>query len=177
MKLLDWKFVRWTLPPAFAMLIACIGMSQEKGQKAGEGVIKSINDVPAAVRDAATKVCGADIKKISKENEEGDMLYEFEFSKDGVESSATFSEQGALCELEHVVDAAKLPKAMIADIQKRFPGAVIQKAESTEVHGFEVHVKVGNKTMGIEASATGRLAGGEEGDEGDEGDEHEGAKR
>ena len=95
MKIAEWKFVRWTLPPAFALLIACAGMSQEKDQKGGDQVIKSINDVPAAVRDAATKVCGADIKKISKEDEEGDMLYEFEFTKDGVESSATFSDARA----------------------------------------------------------------------------------
>jgi hypothetical protein len=79
---------------------------------------------------------------------------------------------GALCSLEHVVDAAKLPKSMIAEIQKRFPGAVIQKAESTEVHGYEARIKVGDKTMGVEASASGHLArGDEEGDE--ESEEHE----
>ena len=179
MKITEWKFVRWTLPPAFALLIACVGMTQEKGEDDGDEVIKSINDVPALVREAAIKTCGSEFKKISKEKEGGEMLYEFEYMKNGAESSATFSDQGALCTLEHVLDPATLPKGLLAEIQKRFPGATVQKAESTEVHGYEVSFKVGNKTGSVEASATGKLAThDEEGDEeGEEKEEHEGAKK
>ncbi|MEO6709638.1 MAG: hypothetical protein ABI054_08630 [Planctomycetota bacterium] len=181
MKLIEWKCIRWTLPIAFALMIACVGMTQEQDEDDGDEVIKSINDVPAAVREAATKTCGTEFKKISKETEHGVVCYEFECVKNGAECSAVFTDQGVLCAVENTIDPSKLPKSMLAEIQKRYPGATIQRSETTEVHGFEVLLKIGGKTKSVEASATGYIAGGrgeegEEEEEGEEGEEGEGRK-
>jgi hypothetical protein len=172
---IHWKHARWALPTATLLVIACAAMSQEKEEDDGDEVIKSINDVPAPVREAAVKYCGADIKKISKEKEDGELLYEFEFTSGGADSAAIFSSQGVLCEVEHTLAASALPKSMMEQIQKRYPGATVARAESTEVHGYELMIMVGGKKKALEASATGRLAGDEEADE--EGEEDEGHEK
>lgn len=171
----NWKHARWVLPSALVLMIACVGMSQEEDEDDGDEAIKSINDVPALVREAAIKVCGKEIKSISKEQEHGEMMYEFEYMSAGAEASAVFSESGALCTLEHTVAASTLPKSMLEQIQKRYPGATIARAETTEVHGYEVQILVGGKKQDVEASATGRLAksGGDEDDEDEEAEENE----
>ncbi len=179
MNLHNWKHARWVLPSAALLAIACAGISQEQDEDDGDETVKSINDVPAPVREAAVKLCGTTIKTISKEKDGGMWEYEFEFESNGAPASAVFSELGALCTLEHSIAASALPKSMVEEIQKRYPGATIARAETTEVHGYEVQIMVGGKKKGVEASATGRLArtNEEEGDEEEEDEEHEGNEK
>ena len=180
MKLEATKHFGWTLAAAATLLLACAGMNQDQDNDDDDEIVKSINDVPAAVREAATRVCGKDIKQISKESEDGELLYEFEFVRNGAPASATFSESGVLSEIEQTIAVSKLPAALTASIQNRYPGATIEQAEEIETHGLEVLIKVGGKKLEIDASASGRMAeeeGDEEGDEeGEEEEEEEGRK-
>src|SRR5712675_83826 len=87
-------------------------------------------NVPAAVTKAFnSKYPGATNVKWGKENAKE---YEAEFKLNGSNVSANFGTDGAWVETETGIKTADLPAAVVAAINKKYPGAAITTAEKVE---------------------------------------------
>jgi hypothetical protein len=121
-------------------------------------------EVPALVKDAFVKKF-SDVKKVSW-SKEGESEYEAEFMKNGTEYSANFNAQGNWLETETEVKKANVPAAVLATINKEFPGYKIEEIELAEtpdtgsVYEFELEKKESNYEVVI--SKDGKLIKKEE---------------
>lgn len=123
------------------------------------GCSQKIN-VPAAVTQAFnSKYPRAMDVKWGKESAKE---YEAEFKLNGNNVSANFSADGAWVETETEMKVTGLPEAVIAAINKNYPGAVITTAEKLEEPGdkvlYETVIKVNGKKKTLELNADGSLA-------------------
>ncbi|MFI5131323.1 MAG: PepSY-like domain-containing protein [Chitinophagales bacterium] len=116
--------------------------------------------VPLAVATAFnSKYPGGTDVKWGKESAKE---YEAEFRLNGNNVSANFGSDGAWVETETVMKVADLPAAVVAAINKNYPGAVITTAEKLEEPGdkllYETVIKVKGKKKTLELNADGSLA-------------------
>ena len=117
-------------------------------------------NVPAAVTNAFnSKYPGATNVKWGKESAKE---FEAEFNLNGNNVSANFATNGTWVETETVIKVADLPAAVVAAINKKYPGAVITSAEKLEEPGdtllYETVIKVKGKKRTLEMKADGSLA-------------------
>lgn len=116
----------------------------------------SLQDAPEAVKAAILKIAGSNpVKEIEVEYEDGFAEYEAEYLVDNVEHSVVCSETGDIMELERKVDPNTMPKAALATISKKFPGAEIKEAEAVQSFYFEVELVKNGKKMELTVSANG----------------------
>jgi hypothetical protein len=133
---------------------------REEGQ---ESQIK-LSDTPEAVRAAVTKLTTADqVKKVTRETDEGVTTFEVEYTTDGGDCSAVFSPAGDVLELEKPLKDA-LPGPAAEAINKRFKGAEIKGRTSVQKFSYEVQVVVDGKTREVRVDACGRFEDEEEHD-------------
>ena len=123
------------------------------------GCSQKIN-VPAAVSNAFnSRYPGATNVKWGKESAK-EFEAEFKFNGDNV--SANFGTDGTWVETETMIKVADLPAAVVAAINKNYPGAVIRTAEKLEAPGdkllYETVIKVKGKKKTLEMKADGSLA-------------------
>jgi len=123
------------------------------------GCSQKIN-VPAAVTKAFnSRYPGATNVKWGKENAKE---FEAEFKLNGDNVSANFGADGSWVETETVIKVTDLPAAVVAAINKNYPGAVITTAEKLEEPGdkllYETVIKVKGKKKTLELKADGSLA-------------------
>ena len=114
---------------------------------------------PAVTKAFNSKYPGATVVKWGKENAKE---YEAEFKLNGSNVSANFNTDGTWVETETVIKATDLPAAVVASINKNYPGSVITTAEKLEEPGdkllYETVIKVNGKKKTLEMKADGSLA-------------------
>ena len=85
--------------------------------------------------------------------------YEAEFKLNGNNVSANFRTDGSWVETETVIKVDDLPAAVVASIQKQYPGATITTAEKLEEPGdkllYETVIKVKGRKRTLELKADG----------------------
>ena len=115
-----------------AFTICALGVGFSVMSFAVEAKVK-LNQLPAAVQAAMqSQTAGATILGASKEQEDGRMTYEVETKRDGKGRDLTFTESGALLEIEQEVDLDSIPKPAKQGIQKRLGGGTVKKVESVK---------------------------------------------
>ncbi len=115
-----------------------------------------LTEAPEGVRAAILKLTPEKaLKRVTKEDEDGVMLFEAEYEAEGIACSAKLTERGEVLEIEKAVKADKLPAAVTKALNKEYPGATIKSAESIQVFYFEVAVTSGGKTHPVKVYASG----------------------
>ena len=123
------------------------------------GLVAQKTNVPAKVTTAFNaKFPGAKDVKWGKESK---TEYEAEFKLNGNGISANFKADGSWTETESVIKVSELPVAVVTAINKKYPGAVISKAEKVEMPGktaYETSFKLKGKKKSLELNADGSIA-------------------
>ena len=111
-----------------------------------------LKDVPAAVKATIEKQWpGAELKNATKEEENGNAVYEVAFSAKGRGYSIEATGAGELIEVEESLSAKELPAAVVSAIDAKHKNATIEKADkATQVKKgksvFEVVIKTAEGT-------------------------------
>ena len=101
----------------------------EEGEDEDEESIQW-EQLPKAVQDALSQVLpGVQLDELTREIEDGYVLYEAAYQANGTKYETKLTEEGDIIESEEAIDAASLPPAIQARLQKEFPNAKIEKAE------------------------------------------------
>jgi hypothetical protein len=142
----------------------CIGVAvllfTAVGLFAEEVEIKT-KDLPAAVLTAFKQAYpNAAIKGASKEEENGQIIYEIE-SKDGRQfRDLLYAADGKVLEVEEVVNFDQLPAAVQQAIKAKYPKAKIEKAGKAvkgSVVNFEVKLESGEEDVTMVLEADGKI--------------------
>lgn len=138
--------------------------------------------LPAAVKLAAEKYLGTDVNlEAEKEMEGGILFYEVGVKAGGLDREVKLTETGDVVEAEEEISASQLPPAVLAQLNKAFPGATVKKAESVQLFYYEVKILINGKKREVEIFPYGKIrrktaglkAQGEKEDEHEEEDEDE----
>lgn len=133
----------------------------------------TLDQVPADARAALLKLAGgAPIVEVEREKERGMEFYEAEWKVNGKEAEAKVMANGDLVEMEEEIDAAALPAAVKAVVDKHFPAGTKIECEKVTMLVYEIEGKVNGKGKEIAVLPTGKMFGkGHEKDDDDEGDD------
>ena len=135
---------------------------------AAGGAVKADDDdvaldkLPKAVLAAVkAKFPTLKVVKASKEEEDGKTVYEIEM-KDGDRSvDAIFLTNGTLVQVEREIEASRLPKAVTAAIEAKFPKATLKKAEEVtegDEVTYEVHLTTADqKSVAVTLDPKGKI--------------------
>lgn len=143
---------------------------KDEADEANEVTIQ-FADAPAAVKTAAIKLTPEkNIKKVTKETDEGVTLFEVEYtSADGKSMSADLSEKGDVLAIDTDIKPEALTEAASKAIKKAYPSGTIKGAESVQEFYYEVVVMADGKPHEVKVTATGEIKGHHQ-DEADEKD-------
>jgi hypothetical protein len=154
---------QWFISAA-VLLFTAVGLYAE------EAKIKP-KDLPAVVLTAFKQAYpDASIKGASKEEENGQTVYEIE-SKDGKQSrDLVYSADGKILEVEEAINFDQLPVTVQQAIKAKYPDAKVEKAEKVSkdaVVEFEVKLENGEEdvTMVLEPNGTIKSVAAKEEDE------------
>ncbi len=90
----------------------------------------SEKDVPAAVLNSFHKAYPkAEIKGLSTETEKGKKFFEIESMDGTVRRDLLFTPAGKIAEIEETVPSSELPSGALQSIEKKIPGAKVERAE------------------------------------------------
>ncbi|HOD51509.1 MAG TPA: PepSY-like domain-containing protein [Candidatus Hydrogenedentes bacterium] len=121
--------------------------------------------LPKAVQEAFTKAIPAiRIDRVTRETEDGVVVYEAEYTVEGTPREAEVLEDGQILETSERVAAAKLPAAVAAAVKEHFPGAEIEEAEAVHVTYYEIELEVQDKEQEIRVLPDGRILATEDGE-------------
>ena len=148
-------------------ILAALGLAVVAARADEEKV--PLDKVPKAVLDAFKgKFPAAQIKGATKEEEDGQTVYEIESTLNGLGLDALLTPAGAFVEVEKEVKPADLPAAVSAALKARYPGATVEKAEEVtkkDTTVYEAHVKTaGGKGVEAVFDRDGKLLKEEEGE-------------
>lgn len=165
----------------FSLLVSCgFALVLPALPALGDEVKVEIKDLPEAVRATVqARFPGAKLTKATKETEDGTTTYEVEVDDKGTEKEVVTSAAGKLLEVETEVAVAKLPKAVTAAIEAKYPGAKLDEAEEVvkvldggkEETSYEVAVKPAGKdakAREIRVSSEGKILEDEVEDDADD---------
>jgi hypothetical protein len=87
-----------------------------------------------------------DVKFEEESSEEGDAVYEVEFTNQGLEIEASYFADGTLLKIEEEIHLNALPEAVTEAIMQAYPDAIFLKAEKIvtpdgSVSGYEVEIE------------------------------------
>jgi uncharacterized membrane protein YkoI len=127
------------------------------------------NDLPEPVRNTLSglKESGMPVA-IKRERENGFVVYEAEYAKDGRKREIELSENGDYLEVSESVSSSDLPAALLGQIAKRYPGSRIKSAERVVLTYFEIEIDVNGKTREVHLLANGAKADDDDDDDYDE---------
>ena len=118
----------------------------------------ALDAVPACVSKAAAQyLATADTKEAKKIVEEGIVKYEVMGGKDKEDVEVTLTANGEVLKVTRNMDTEKLPVAMVAAIQKDYPGVKLRKVESVQRFYYEVDAVVDSKHREFKAMASGDI--------------------
>ena len=148
---------------ACAALAACASASREskeEGDEKDEAKV-AVVDVPAAVRHAAeAAVPGIVITKAAKETDEGKEYYEVSGTVAGSKVDVLVTPEGEVVEVERAMALDSVPPAVRAAAEKKLPGFVAERAESSTMKDrttIELRGKVSGKVYEIALSESGEV--------------------
>jgi uncharacterized membrane protein YkoI len=137
-------------------LTAAVGLSATAAEEK-----VNLDQLPAAAAKTLKEQAGeAKITNVSKEKENGHVVYEASFTKKGRAHDVTVDEKGKLVSDEEVVPVAEAPAAVRAAIEREFPGGKIQKFERIKEGAktsYEVLVSGKNKREEIKFDDQGKV--------------------
>jgi hypothetical protein len=141
---------------------------------------KALKDVPKACVDAVKKrfANGELTGEASKEEtEDGKTVYEISVKQAGKKIDVTLTPEGEIAMIEAVIDAKDLPKEVSGGVEKKYPKAKYELAESVttvdkgkeKLSYYEVLVSTADgKKMEIEVALDGAIKKEEDKTKGDE---------
>ncbi|MBM4112886.1 MAG: hypothetical protein FJ253_05850 [Phycisphaerae bacterium] len=93
--------------------------------------------IPKVVTDALmSRFPKAGIDKCTKVMEEGELVYDIEFTQEARKCEADITEKGRFINYEKAIEAKDLPPAVKAAIEKQYPNSSLKEImEETEVKG------------------------------------------
>jgi len=144
---------------------------------AGKEARVTLDAVPAAVKATILKEAGgAPIKEIEKETEDGKVVFEAEFVRDGKKTEVKVDAAGKLLSTEVEISLDDVPAAVKATILKAAGGAKITEVEKETANGvttYEAEFVADGKEVEITVGADGKLLKKEAEDDDDDEDEDE----
>jgi hypothetical protein len=163
---------------AMRISILSLGLLAAVGTVRADEESVSLKEVPKAVRAAVkAKFPEGKVTEAAKEVEDGKTVYEIGLEDDDQKVDLLVSDKGKILEVEKSIAAKKLPKAVAATIESKYPKAKIKKAEQVvkyeedeEEKTFEVILAAeGKHDVEVKLSPKGKvLKGDEEADEDDD---------
>ena len=103
---------------------------------------------PLAVRESFNKAFpqAVDVEVEEESNEDGEAVYEIEFTDQGVKIEASYSADGTLLKMEEEIQLDELPQAVTEAIMEAYPDAIFLEAEKVmtadgSVSGYEVEIE------------------------------------
>ena len=132
-----------------------------------DGIRISLGDAPPALAAKVIELLdGEEIENLLRESDDGEEVYELEWESDGVANSAKILPDGTVVELEHEVDPATLPAAVVSAVQAAHPDGEINEAESLTLPGqpplFEVEIIEFGRFREIVITQTGEIQSDED---------------
>ena len=122
------------------------------------------HELPLAVLESFNKAFphAADITFEEESNEEGEAVYEVEFTDQGVEIEASYSADGTLLKIEEEIQLNELPEAVTEAIMQAYPDAIILEAEKIvtpdgSVSGYEVEIEDDDVELEIHLDPNGTI--------------------
>lgn len=124
--------------------IACTRV-EERGERSEDTL--DLDQIPGQVTAALNaRFPGAEIQQWTREEEDGIVIYDFEFLQQGRKREADIGEDGTIHNWESEIAAEELPDAVTAAVETEYPGstyreimaitAVVEGAEALE--GYEI---------------------------------------
>lgn len=176
---------------AIALLAAAGGISAltfatNFGDEEKNEVVIKFTDAPAAVQAALSKLTDAgNVTKVIQETDEGISVYEIEFTRAGVKSSADISAAGDVMEVETTVAMTTLPAAAMAALKKEYPNATMGDCSLVQKTYFEMDMTIDGKKREVKFDAAGNIEDesnqynanekdGEDGEDGEDGGDKSG---
>ncbi len=134
------------------------------------------DEAPKPVRDGvAARFPGAEIEKVEKEEEDGQVVYELELRDGEGRIDVEVRADGRILQIETAIKPADLPGPVARLVAARHPGKAVEMAEKVvdfrkgrEVTTYEVVIEVDGRKVEIEATPEGKLVDDDEHEERDE---------
>jgi len=133
-------------------------------QKHEEGTKIAPAEVPAAVMNTVkTRLPGAEVSSVEKENGKGGVVYDLELKQGGRKYEMDIKEDGTLMEIEKQVMASDIPAAVMTNVKAKYPNATLKEImevnkvsgkQETPIH-YEVTVMDGGKERELVVSLDG----------------------
>ena len=155
------KIFRGTVVAAATLLFPVLVFTQEQEEKI------SRSDLPPAVeKTVAEQTKGAKIRGFSKEQENGQTLYEAESIVDGHSKDILVDESGTVVEVEEQVLMESLPPAVRDSLQAKAGSGKIAKVEKLSKKGklvaYEAKVLTNGKRSEVQVGPDGKSLDHEE---------------
>ena len=117
------------------MAVLCWFVSAGSARAQDEAV--PVDRIPKAVMSALLgKFPKAAISKSSRTKEDGEVVYDLEFTDGRGKAEADITEKGRFVNYERAIAASALPKAVRDAVEKRYPKATVKEVmKETEVKG------------------------------------------
>jgi len=145
---------------ALALAISAVAADKEKEH---EDVPQHVTlaDFPARARAAVEKwLAGGTIQKITKEDEDGKIIYDVEATVKGKHAEADIAADGTVLTTEESVAYDSLPKA-VRDAAEKYFGSAKDLNASKEIEkgkaSYEVEGKKDNKKVTLNLNNTGKI--------------------
>jgi hypothetical protein len=148
---------------AIALLAAAGGMSAltfatSFGDEKWTEVVIKFTDAPAETQAALSKLTDAsNVTKVIQETDEGISVYEIEFTRAGVKSSADISAAGDVMEVETTVAMTRLPATAMAALKKEFPNATMGDCSLVQTTYYEMDMIIDGKKREVKFDAAGNI--------------------
>jgi hypothetical protein len=125
---------------------------------AGQGQVKDkldLHKIPKSVMDALTaKFPRAEIRKWTKETEDGVVLYDIELKQDGRNFEADIKEDGTFHNWEKEIEARELPDVVKKAVEKKYPKSTLKMSMAItavtngkdSLEGYEIIVETADKS-------------------------------
>ena len=121
----------------------------------------ALKDLPPAAQKAVQNLIkGAELKGLSKEEENGKTVYEIETLKNGKTRDALIDASGAVLEIEEGTTLNEIPGPAKIAIEKAATGGKITKVETVTKGGditYEAAIKKAGKSSEIKVKADGSI--------------------
>jgi uncharacterized membrane protein YkoI len=121
----------------------------------------TLEGIPAAAAKTLKAQAGGEkITGVSKEKEEGKIIFEASFTKKGRAHDVTVDESGKLVSDEETIPLAEAPEAVRAALEKEHPGGKVEKMERISERGktsFEALVSSKRKREEIKFDPRGKV--------------------
>ena len=135
-------------------IIASLSLSILPASALAQGEKLDPTKLPPKVADAVKlRFPGATITQVTKETENGEIVYDIEMTRAGKKHEMDCKEDGTLIDLQNEVPASELPAGAADAIKKKYPGSSIKEVgeilvakdgKETKDH-FEVIIQTADK--------------------------------